>query len=177
MLGCLLPLLTFPGVMVHEFGHLVFCWLLGIRVHKVCLFRLGNPAGYVLHEEPGDALQHLLICFGPFFANTIIGAAIAAPAAIRLRHFPLDRPWDYLFLWLGIAIAMHAFPSTGDTASLWEGIWQGRGCCLARLIALPFVGLMYLIALGKIFMLDLIYGVAVAVLLPRLLMQWLVLMR
>ena len=85
MIGCLLSLLTFPGVIVHELGHLIFCRLFGVPVAKVCLFRFGNPAGYVLHAEPENAVQHLFISFGPFFANTVLGAAAAAPVTIPLR--------------------------------------------------------------------------------------------
>ena len=173
MFGFLLSLLTFPGVIVHELGHLLFCRLFGIQVARVCLFRLGNPAGYVIHAEPRDAVQHLFVSFGPLFLNTVLGAAIAAPAAIPLQRFPVEPAWHYLLIWLGISIAMHAFPSTGDAASLWQGIWRGQGCCLARLIALPFVGLIYLGALGKLLWLDLLYGVGVAVFLPKLAAQWL----
>ena len=119
--GLLISLFTFPGVIVHELGHAVFCWLLGIRVAKVCLFRFGNPAGYVLHEQPANALQHVLISYGPFFVNTMLGAAVAAPATVPLICFS-NRHSAYLLIWLGIYIAMHAFPSTGDAASLWQGI-------------------------------------------------------
>ena len=171
--GCLIALLTFPGVIVHELGHYLFCRLLGVPVAKVCLFRLGNPAGYVIHAQPDNALQHLLISLGPFFVNTILGAAVAAPVTAPVARFQPGPYWTYALIWLGIAIAMHAFPSIGDAASLWQGIWRGRGCCLAKLIALPFVGLIYLGALGKMVWLNIVYGIAVAILLPKLVMGWL----
>lgn len=50
--GWLISLLTFPGVIIHEWAHKKFCEWLGILVHKVVYFRFGNPAGYVLHEPP-----------------------------------------------------------------------------------------------------------------------------
>lgn len=173
MIGCLLSVLTFPGVIVHELGHVIFCRLFGVPVAEVCLFRFGNPAGYVLHAEPENAVQHLFIAFGPFFANTVLGALAAAPVTIPLRDFHSLQPWQYGLLWLGISIAMHAFPSTGDAASLWQGIWRGRGCCLARLIAVPFVGVIYLGALAKMVWLDVIYGIGVAVVLPKFMAMWL----
>jgi len=169
--GFIFSLLTFPGVMVHELAHVLFCWLLGIRVVKVCLFRFGNPAGYVLHEEPANALQHMLISFGPFTVNTVLGAAVAASATVPLLHFT-DPRISNLLIWLGVSIAMHAFPSTGDAASLWHGIWSGRGCCLWRLIALPFVVLIYIGALGSVFLLNTAYGIFVALYLPRMVMHW-----
>jgi len=172
MIGCLLSLLTFPGVMVHELGHLLFCRMFGIPVAKVCLFRLSNPAGYVLHGEPDNAMQHLFIAFGPFFVNTLLGAAIAAPVTIPLHSIHSLQTWQYVLLWLGIAIAMHAFPSTGDADGLWQGIWRGKGCCLARFIALPFVGVIYLGTLGKMIWMDLLYGIAV-VMMPKLIALWL----
>ena len=171
MFGWLISLLSFPGVMVHELGHAIFCRLLGIRVAKICLFRFGNPAGYVLHEEPANAPQHVLISYGPLIVNTLVGAAVAAPATLHLVHFA-DPRWNYVLFWLGASIAMHAFPSTGDAASLWHGIWFGRGCCLWRIIAVPFVALIYLGALASMFWLNVAYGVGVAYFLPRLVMQW-----
>ena len=50
--GQLISLLTFPGVIVHEWAHKLYCNWTGVLVHKVVYFQFANPAGYVLHSEP-----------------------------------------------------------------------------------------------------------------------------
>ena len=64
--GFLIALVTFPGVIVHEMAHQLFCRLFRVAVLDVCYFRLGNPSGYVLHESPRTTAQHLVIGIGPF---------------------------------------------------------------------------------------------------------------
>jgi len=88
-------------------------------VLDVCYFRVGNPSGYVVHETPSSSLKHLLISIAPFFVNTIVGALIAAPASLAALKFNDPDPLDLVLIWLGVSIAMHAFPSTGDARSLW----------------------------------------------------------
>ena len=76
--GFLIALLTFPGVIVHEAAHMLFCKLRHVAVLDVCFFRVGNPAGYVVHEPVNRFSTSLLITFGPFRTK---GAA-APPAAV-----------------------------------------------------------------------------------------------
>ena len=63
--GQLISLATFPGVIVHEAGHMLFCKLRHVAVLDVCFFRFGNPAGYVVHEPVNRFSTSLLITFGP----------------------------------------------------------------------------------------------------------------
>lgn len=157
--GVIIAVLTFPGVIVHELAHQLFCRWLGVAVLDVCYFRFGNPAGYVVHEPPRTPLQSVLIGVGPFLVNSILGVLIAVPAAIPVfvlgaRESPLHK----LMLWLGISIAMYAFPSTGDAAVIWQALWRQPAPVLVRLIGTPLVGFIYLGALGSIVWLDVLYG-------------------
>lgn len=69
---------------------------------------------------------------------------------------------------------MHAFPSTGDAKSLVESVLKNKEVnVLAKVVTAPFIGLIYLGALGSVFWLDLAYGIGVSVLLPRLISIWL----
>jgi hypothetical protein len=43
--GQLISLLSFPGIIVHEFAHLIFCRLRKVAILDVCYFRFDNPAG------------------------------------------------------------------------------------------------------------------------------------
>lgn len=166
--GWLISILTFPGVIAHEVSHEWFCRLLGVRVFRVCYFRLGRHAGFVEHEIPSSTLKHVIIALGPLLGNTLMGAAAAT-----LFWLPSFRGTvvSYVSLWLGVSIAMHAFPSTGDAASLWRGLWTAGASILGRLLAAPVVLIIYVGALGSVFWLDLAYGVAVAVWVSRVLID------
>lgn len=64
--GFLITILTFPGVIVHELAHQIFCRICRVAVFDVCYFKFGNPAGYVVHEHPKNAYSQILIGIGPF---------------------------------------------------------------------------------------------------------------
>ncbi len=167
----LVALITFPGIVVHELAHLFFCKLLRVRVLKVCLFRLGDPAGYVIHEKPDSVYQSLLISVGPFLFNTIAGALMGALGQ-GLVFLPEARGHvSYVLIWLGVSIAMHAFPSTGDAKAMWQAMWSNGSSAPAKLIGTPLLILIYAGALGSIFWMDAIYGISVAMLLPKLLIN------
>ncbi len=158
--GPLSALATFPGVIVHELAHQLFCRWFRVPVLKVCYFRVGNPAGFVIHEPPTKR---------PFLINTIMGALIAFPAALPVIKFGAGDLLDYFLIWLGVSIAMHAIPSTGDAKSLWQSMKGAGVSSVVRFMVAPVVGIIYLAALGRVFWLDLIYGIGVAVGLPTLL--------
>jgi hypothetical protein len=42
--GYLIATATFPGVIVHELGHKLFCLLTKTRVVETCYFRVGTPS-------------------------------------------------------------------------------------------------------------------------------------
>jgi hypothetical protein len=167
--GVLITLLTFPGVVVHELAHQLFCRWTGTRVLRVCYFRLGNPAGYVIHQRPASVWKSILIGVGPLFVNTAAGLAIAL-VAIALHRSRHPNPGLFAALaWLAIAVAMHSFPSTGDARAIWSALWARGAPLTARLFGTPLVGLIYLGAFASIFWLDLAYGLGVAIGIPYLL--------
>lgn len=163
--GILITILTFPGVILHECAHLLFCRIFGVRVAKVCYFRLGNPAGYVLHEAPRNPWHHLWIATGPFFLNSLVGLIIGV--FLTLHSSPHQTTQSIVVLWLAISFAMHAFPSTGDARSLWAVTWSRGTPILMKLVATPLIGVIYLFALGSMFWLDIAYGVLLVFFIPR----------
>jgi hypothetical protein len=169
--GFLVSMVTFPGVIVHEIAHQFFCRVTGTPVLDVCYFRIGNPAGYVVHDQPASPGKHLLVSIAPFFVNTLVGAVIGAPSAISSFTFDHADLLDIVLIWLGVSIAMHSFPSTGDARSLWSALDQ-EPWWLKTLIA-PIVGIIFLGAILSFVWVDVIYGVVVAALLPKLLIFWL----
>lgn len=167
----MLTLATFPGIIVHEIAHVIFCRLLGVRVLKVSYLRLGREAGYVVHEQPASVLQDILIGTGPMLVNTFTGAVVGLPGAMALRRGEFGSATEYVLLWLGVSIAMHSFPSTGDARSIWQAVWSRQSGVVSRAAALPIVMLIYLGALGSVFWLDLLYGAAVVMLFPEVLVR------
>src|SRR4029078_10337648 len=117
--GEFIALLTFPGVIIHEAAHLLFCKWGRVPVLDVCYFRFGNPAGYVIHERPANFRTAFLISVGPFIVNSLLCIFICFPAFVPVRIFDLHDPVSYFLLWLGLSIGMHAIPSTGDARGLW----------------------------------------------------------
>lgn len=176
ILGQLICIITFPGVIVHEMAHQIFCRLSKVAVFEVKYFQVENPAGYVRHEIPKKISQSVLISIGPFFVNTIIGAIIACPAAIPVLKFNSQLIGttllvNYFLIWLGVSIAMHSFPSTGDAQNIWNEIRKKETPLIMKILITPIVGLIYIGAFGSVFWLDLIYGVAVAMLIPNILIS------
>ena len=166
--GFLISIATFPGVIVHELAHVAFCRLTGTRVLKVCYFRVGNPAGYVIHEQPRSVWRHILIGIGPFFFNTLLGFVIGTAAIPMHFHFDHLTPSQLGLLWLAVSVGMHSFPSTGDARSIWHAVCSKGAPVSARIIGSPLVAIIFAGAFGSIFWLDALYGVAVATGLPRL---------
>lgn len=171
--GFLISLVTFPGVIVHELAHQLFCRWFKVPVFNVVYFQTQNPVGYVLHEVPSNKWQSIMISIGPFILNSIIGAVVAFPAAIPIFKFGNGTIVDAILIYLGVSIAMHAFPSTGDANSIWQVINDKKTSWLVKIVGYPIVGIIYLGALGSFFWLDLIYGIGVAIGLPNLIVDFL----
>lgn len=169
--GELIALLTFPGVIVHEAAHQIFCRLFRVAIFDVRYLRFGNPVGFVQHEAPAFPNHQLWIAIGPFLVNTVLGAIIAAPAAIAVFDFGSGDALDALLIWLGVSIAMHAFPSIGDARTILHTLRTRKTSLPTKLVGIPIFALIYIGASASMIWLDVIYGAVVAMLLPRTLIS------
>ena len=93
------------------------------------------------------------------------------PAALPVFKFDNGGPLDYLLIYLGVSIAMHAFPSTGDANAILQTIKEEGTARWIKIAGYPIVGLIYLGSLGSFFWLDLLYGIGVAIGLPNLIIH------
>ncbi len=167
--GEFVALATFPGVIVHEAAHMLFCKLRGTAVLDVCFFRFGNPAGYVVHEETEDFNTTFLISVGPFIVNSLLCMLICFPAYLPMKVFDVSHPLNFLLLWLGVSIGMHAFPSTQDAAVLWTQAKKAASSLNPlAVLSFPLVILIYVANLASIFWFDLFYGLGIGLGLPAL---------
>ena len=170
--GILIALLTFPGVIVHESAHLLFCRLRRVAVFDACFLRVGNPMGYVVHEKVTDFVTLWLVSAGPFLVNSVLCVLLCLPVSVPMKIFNHTDPLSYILLWLGVSIGMHAFPSTGDANNIWNAAKEAahRKNILA-ILSFPLVVIIYAANIGRIFWLDYAYGAAIGLGLPELLLR------
>lgn len=153
ILGTFISIATFPGVIIHEFSHEFFCRLLGVKVKKVCYFRFGNPAGYVLHEQSKFFYQAFLIAIGPFLLGTFL-----TTMSFRIgNHENFVR--NVVWIWLGISVAFNCFPSRGDSKSLWLENWSHLKRNVFAVLGLPFTLFVWAISLLDSLALRILYVV------------------
>jgi len=157
--GRLIAVLTFPGIIVHEWAHKFFCDCAKVPIYKTCYFRLGNPAGYVIHGPVNSYWKALLIDTAPFLINTSIAFLIFLIALNISTGIT-----TYLLCWLGISIAMHSFPSGGDADNLWNSSKATLKRNPLALLGFPVVGLIKLAEILSIIWFDLLYAIALLVL-------------
>lgn len=171
--GFIISIITFPGVIIHELAHQIFCMLCGLQIFEVKYFQVKNPNGYVIHEASEEPFKIFLTSMGPFFINTLLGILIILPASVELLIFKeYNNILNLILGWLGISILMHAFPSTGDAKVMVRRILKNPDVSLIwKILAAPFIGLIYLCAAGSMFWLDLLYAVTVGMLVPNLLVM------
>lgn len=148
--GWLIGLVTFPGIIVHEIGHLLLCRIAGVKVVGWCLFRLKQPMGFVIHEQTESVWKNFMVTFGPFFLNSILTVLIAA-IYFFIPHIAI--------LWLAFSVGAHSFPSTADGKNLWNATIESFGRKkFWNALFLPFVAVIYLGALLSFFWIDFIYA-------------------
>lgn len=158
MLTTLISLITFPGVIAHEWSHKKFCNWTGVKVLKVRYFRFGDPAGYVEHEMPSTFKQTFWISIGPLILNSLLTLVLSF-IAFKFAH---DQRWFFGLLWLAFSIGMYAFPSNHDMSNI-SDIIKLRISILYYL-ALPLIWLVWLANKLRFFWFDAIYSVALIVL-------------
>jgi len=173
MLRYILSYITFPGVIAHEFAHAWACRRMGIRIHKICYLRFGNPLGYVLHDAPAYAIQHILVAVAPFFVSTVLSVALSLSACAIARYAHIYELRDILVIlavWCSFSFALHAFPSSGDGDALWDDVRSPDISLLAKLLLVPVVAVIRLALLGNRIWLDAMFAVAIVALPPTLLL-------
>ena len=159
--------LTFPGVIVHEAAHFIFCKMYRLAIFDVCFFRFGNPAGYVIHERTTNFRASFFVAVGPFIINSALCLLFCTAAFVPIWELKIDDPLAYFFYWLGLSIGMHAFPSTGDLKNLWaEAPAEAKNGNLLAIISYPLIGLLYVANYARVVWADLGYAILIGILLP-----------
>lgn len=145
-------LIEAPGVVLHEFGHLFFCFLAGVKIYKVKLFGFSNPLGFVEHAEPHGFFQSTLITFGPLTINSLVSLILFSQITP-----PFFDPLKIVFLWLGVVGGLHAIPSNGDASTLLSITNQKIKRNPLVFLGYIFSGMIYVLNFLKRFRLHFLY--------------------
>ncbi len=149
-----ISLLTAPGVVLHEIGHLLFCLLSGVKVFHVKFFSFNKTAGFVEHAEPNGSIQSLLISFGPLTINSLVSLILFSQ--ITPPYFT----WLHaLEIWVGLVSALHAIPSNGDAQTLLLISTKKIRKNPLAIAGYPFVLIIYLLNFLKRFHLQFLYAI------------------
>lgn len=101
-------ILFFPGMIWHEFSHVLACLVTGVRIHKVKWF--GVDEAFVQHDQP-RASAGLVISLAPFVLGNLLGVFFLSQAHELFGFFDFSA---LVFLWLGISVVIFSFPSLTD---------------------------------------------------------------
>jgi hypothetical protein len=104
-----------PGIVSHEAAHLLACRLAGVEVVGSSVLNPFAADAYLDHERVTSFPVDLFVAVAPLLLNT----------ALALAAFEIAPAVDTPFLavpcyWLGVCFALTAFPSVGDTETLFE---------------------------------------------------------
>ncbi len=165
-------LMTFPGVVLRQLTHMGFCRLLGVKVLDVRFFRYDTPAGYVLHEMPKGLGAALVLAIGPLLVHTLVGFALCVLALVPFHSYDSSVGALEIFqLWLGLSIAMHAFPPMRDGNNLWQLTKNetARHGALVR-ISFPIIGFLRIAQRLTLFGFDVAYAALIGLWIPWILL-------
>jgi hypothetical protein len=135
--------LLLPGMVLHEFSHVLACLFTGVKVHEVKW--VGTSEAFVKHDKPG-AFSGLVISLAPFVLGNLLGFWFLQQA---IHSFSSDFAWAVLFLWFGASMVLLSFPSLQDSQNTWQAVadsyhkkLSGKNSLTAKfvwLVSAPFV--------------------------------------
>ena len=170
----IIAIITFPGIIVHEFSHRFFADLVGVPVYKVCYFQLKKISGYVNHGEPENLKQSFFISMGPLFINTllcaIIGSCVVYPL-LMLENTNIS-PIIIILAWLAFSIGMYALPSKDDMLSFEKQVNKSLSKGLFYYLLKAVVKVIKLINALRIVGITIVYAAGVMLLIPYLLLTF-----
>ncbi|MFW5832218.1 MAG: hypothetical protein ACOCVA_08180 [Prolixibacteraceae bacterium] len=115
---------------------------------------LRSTAGYVVHERPQNFVQSFFVAVGPFITGTLFALLFFFIAGSQKTE-----NWQQaLFIWLGISVAINAFPSDTDAKSLWRDSNRHVLKNLFAVIGYPFAVIIWLSNALHVVWFDLIYA-------------------
>jgi ABC-type amino acid transport system permease subunit len=159
--GWVIALITFPGIILHEYSHKLFCNWTKTPVIAACYFNPGmfngEPAGYVIHKEPKTLWASFLITVGPLIINSIMAVLCGVIVALCSLSYG-DEAGGAIFAWLGYSIGVHSFPSDVDAQNYYSQVKSQKANIILRFIVLFFVWIIQLANVLRFLWFDFIYA-------------------
>jgi hypothetical protein len=154
--GVLISILTFPGVILHEFAHKFFCDRFGVKVHEVSYFNVSG-GGHVIHDRTDDFNAIFWISTGPLIINSLTAILLASIAS----NLSGEEGIYLLLLWLAVSFGAHSLPSNQDTSNVLDASKQiiKTGGSLLHYLSFPFVWFFALANLLRFFWIDFIWAI------------------
>ncbi len=127
--GGLIQLITFPGIIIHEIAHRLFCDLYGVPVFAINYFDIDSSnsvVGHVTYQPTKNSNAEFFINIGPFIINTLLFMILTLPYCIKtgfetnfVVHSNSYVAWAHNILaWIGLSIGFHAIPSQKDLGNV-----------------------------------------------------------
>ena len=108
--------------------------------------------GYVEHEAPEMFIDSILISIAPFIINSAVAVLLfrwgmGATGLVKFAVF-----------WLGLSVALHSFPSSGDANQIWNYA-KKHLLSFWTLLAIPIILLIKTVDRLRILWFDLVYAI------------------
>jgi hypothetical protein len=169
----IISLATFPGVVVQQALRLFFCKRRRLAVVDMCFLRVDSPAGYITHEAAADFPPAFSVCMGPLVVASLLCLIACVPAYWPIRVLHIHHPLSYFFLWLGISIGTHAFPTKDEAEDLFRHIGEELvGLNLRVVLTLPLLPLVKVATRTSPVVVGLVYALVLGWGLPELIFCW-----
>lgn len=107
----LMYFILYPGVVIHELSHLLFCILLGVRVKRFKLFDSGN--GFVEYEsERRSIVKDFLISIAPLLVGSLL-------LYLSVRYLPVSDKYllKAALTYICVSVFLSMFPSKKDLSN------------------------------------------------------------
>ena len=101
----------FPGMVLHEFSHVLGCLVTGVKIHAVKWF--GTEEAFVKHDKP-RASAGLIISLAPFVLGNLVGFWFLQQS---FGLFASRELLGIVFFWFGSSIVLLSFPSAQDASN------------------------------------------------------------
>lgn len=145
----ILCLLTFPGIIIHEYSHKKACNISNIPVQKVKYLKLEPPHGLVIHSKPLNLHTSLFISIAPLLLNTSIAILIFL-ISIRIIYINtlstmslITSTEIILFLWMGFSLSFNALPSMTDSKNVYNLAKRYITTNPLALLIMPIIAIIY----------------------------------
>jgi hypothetical protein len=164
IIGTLIAILTFPGVIIHEVSHRIFCDFTRTPVYEIKYMGISKaPLGYVAHKPNYGLRNNILVFLGPFIFNNLTAIFLSMPYGITIglgagSVYELKDMFLVMFMmWLSFSCAFHSFPSSSDVENLTKYI-DGYHSEFIQLLYFPFRLIFFIHSILSIFLIDALWA-------------------